>query len=145
MASNPFQFQPGMPLPDFIRYFGIEARCADSLARTRWPDGIARPGCSATAHCVVNRNTKALFQCNACRHQTSITAGTPVASTKLPLTTWFLAIYLNSARYLGAFAYRFNHRFNLADLVIRLLAYAARAPASPQRVSRKADPHCKSR
>jgi hypothetical protein len=30
------------------------------------------------------------------RHQTSVTAGTLFACTKLPLTTWFLAIYLLS-------------------------------------------------
>ena len=37
-----------------------------------------------------------LFQCNGCRRQTSVTAGTLFAGTKLPLTTWFLAIYLIS-------------------------------------------------
>lgn len=35
-----------------------------------------------------------LFQCNRCRAQISITARTIFASTKLSLTTWFLAIYL---------------------------------------------------
>ena len=47
-----------------------------------------------------------------------------------------------AARYLGAFAYRFNHRFNLADLVLRLLVESARAPAAPQRVIRKGEYHC---
>jgi hypothetical protein len=37
-----------------------------------------------------------LFQCGACRHQTSLTAGTLMEHTKLPLTTWFLAIHLIS-------------------------------------------------
>jgi hypothetical protein len=37
-----------------------------------------------------------MFQCRTCRHQTSLTAGTLFQSTKLPLTTWFLAIYLVS-------------------------------------------------
>jgi len=36
------------------------------------------------------------FQCQACRHQTSLIAGTLFQSTKLPLTVWFLAIYLIS-------------------------------------------------
>ena len=35
-------------------------------------------------------------QCNGCRHQASLTAGSLFASTKLPLKTWFLAIYLLS-------------------------------------------------
>jgi hypothetical protein len=37
-----------------------------------------------------------VFQCNACRHQTSLIAGTVFQGTKLPLTVWFLAIYLIS-------------------------------------------------
>ena len=37
-----------------------------------------------------------LFQCHTCRRQTSLTAGTLIGSTKLPLTKWFLAIYLVS-------------------------------------------------
>jgi hypothetical protein len=32
-------------------------------------------------------------QCNACKHQTGFTAGPIFHSTKLPLTTWFRAIY----------------------------------------------------
>ena len=37
-----------------------------------------------------------MFQCQACRHQTSLIAGTLFQSTKLPLTVWFLAIYFIS-------------------------------------------------
>jgi len=37
--------------------------------------------------------TRDLFQCTACRRQTSPIAGTIFASTKLPLRTWFRAIY----------------------------------------------------
>jgi hypothetical protein len=37
-----------------------------------------------------------MFQCQACRHQTSLIAGTLFQSTKLPLTLWFLAIYFIS-------------------------------------------------
>jgi len=36
----------------------------------------------------------AISQCNRCHHQQSLTCGTIFSSTKLPLTTWFLAIYL---------------------------------------------------
>jgi len=37
--------------------------------------------------------TRDLFQCTACRRQTSSIAGTIFASTKLPLRTWFRAIH----------------------------------------------------
>ena len=37
--------------------------------------------------------TRDLFQCTACRRQTSPVAGTLFASTKLPLRTWFRAMH----------------------------------------------------
>lgn len=37
-----------------------------------------------------------MWQCSACRHQCSLRAGTVFNNTKLPLTTWFLALYLLS-------------------------------------------------
>jgi transposase-like protein len=37
--------------------------------------------------------TRRLFQCRACRLQTSLTAGTIFASTHLPLRLWFRAMY----------------------------------------------------
>ena len=44
-----------------------------------------------TEHCVVT--TRDLYQCSACRRQTSPIAGTIFASTHLPLRLWFRAIY----------------------------------------------------
>ena len=41
-------------------------------------------------------------------------------------------------RYLGAFAYRFNRRFDLADLVVRLVVGVSRGKAAPGRVIRHA-------
>ena len=42
---------------------------------------------------VLPREVRDLFQCTACRRQTSPIAGTVFASTKLPLCLWFRALY----------------------------------------------------
>jgi hypothetical protein len=39
-------------------------------------------------------NTRNLYQCSTCHHQTSLISGTLFEQTKLSLTVWFLAIYL---------------------------------------------------
>lgn len=96
MAYNPIQFQQGMSLPEFLQCFGTEAACAEALRRSRWPDGFVCPGCGGRAHCRVVGHGRSLYQCHACRRQTSLTAGTLLDNTKLPLTRWFLAIYLIS-------------------------------------------------
>jgi transposase-like protein len=34
------------------------------------------------------------FQCKRCGHQTTVTAGTVLENSQIPLRKWFLAIYL---------------------------------------------------
>ena len=85
-----------MSLPAFLRCFGTETACSAAVERARWPEGFHCPRCNGGGHCVIGGLTRRRFQCNACHHQVSTTAGTLFASTKLPLTTWFLAIYLIS-------------------------------------------------
>ena len=96
MAYNPIQFQQGMSLPEFLHCFGTEAACAEAVRRARWPDGFVCPRCQGGAHCIVTSGSRGLFQCHACHRQTSLTAGSLFGNTKLPLTRWFLAIYLIS-------------------------------------------------
>lgn len=96
MAMNQIQFQPGLSMPEFFKLYGTELRCEVALERARWPDGFCCPCCGHAAHCVLRGGTHKVFQCNACRHQTSLIAGTVFQGTKLALTVWFLAIYLIS-------------------------------------------------
>ena len=95
MAMNRIQFQPGMSMFEFFQQFGTEAQCEAALEHARWPQGFRCPRCGGAAHCVL-RVGRRTFQCNACRHQASLIAGTLFEGTKLALTVWFLAIYLVS-------------------------------------------------
>jgi transposase-like protein len=92
MARNRILFQKGLSEAGFATLYGTEDRCRAALVLWRWPDGFVCPACGATDHCTVG--PRQLYQCNACRRQTSLTAGTVFASTKVPLTTWFRAMYL---------------------------------------------------
>ena len=96
MAMNRIQFQRGLSMPEFFRLFGTETQCEAALEATRWPEGFRCPHCGGAAHCVVQSRGRKLYQCNACRHQSSLIAGTVFQGTKLALTVWFLAIYLIS-------------------------------------------------
>lgn len=91
MPRNQVQFQQGMSLREFLACYGTEAQCEQALRAWRWPAGFVCPGCGCTGHCVLGRG---VFQCHRCRRQISLTSGTLLAGTKLPLTTWLLAIYL---------------------------------------------------
>ena len=92
MAKNQVQFQRGMSLGDFMAGYGTQEQCEQALFKWRWPRGFVCPECGGMTYCALK--SRRLFQCNGCRRQTSVTAGTVLAGSKLPLTTWFLAMYL---------------------------------------------------
>lgn len=96
MAMNRIQFQPGLSMPEFLKDYGTEAQCEQALEAVRWPTGFRCPRCAGEAHYVLRDGVRKVFQCHACRHQASLIAGTVFQGTKLPLTTWLLAIYLLS-------------------------------------------------
>jgi transposase-like protein len=93
MARNKVQFQKGLSETEFSKAYGSEEQCHVALVKWRWPNGFECPDCDGKAHCVVTRGTRKLFQCNACRKQTSVRAGTIFAASKLPLRLWFAAMY----------------------------------------------------
>src|SRR3954463_10075835 len=71
--------------------FGTEAACREALFAMRWREGLTCPACGHRGFCALK--TRKVFQCNRCKKQLSLTAGTVFQDTKLPLVTWFAAVY----------------------------------------------------
>lgn len=92
MARNLVQFQKGLSLRSFVAQYGSEEQCHAKLVSLRWPKGFECPRCGGQKHGTIG--PRKLFQCAACRYQVSVKAGTIFEASKLPLTKWFLAIYL---------------------------------------------------
>src|SRR5215213_7035569 len=81
----------GLSEAGFRERFGTEEACRAALFEMRWREGLTCPGCGGRSFCELT--TRKLFQCNRCKRQLRLTAGTVFQDTKLPLTTWFAAIY----------------------------------------------------
>ena len=92
MCQNKVQFQKGISLPDFIKQYGTESRCVKALEQLKWPNGFQCERCGNHKYNFIK--SRAYYQCADCKHQTSLIRGTLFHSTKLPLTKWFLSIYL---------------------------------------------------
>ena len=54
-----------------------------------------------------------MFQRHRCHHEASLTARTLFAYTKLPLSTWFLAMYLLTQTKNGLSAMAFAHQLGV--------------------------------
>jgi transposase-like protein len=91
MSKNWVQRQKGLSLHNFLESYGKEKNCRAKLFKARWPDGFTCPRCSCTLYYFIT--SRDLLQCTNCKYQSSLISGTIFESSKLPLTTWFLAIY----------------------------------------------------
>lgn len=94
MGINKVQFQKGLSMREFMERYGTEAKCHAAVVALRWPNGFVCPDCGETRHCTFERKGLTYWQCSACREQTTLMCGTIFEATKLPLTTWFLAMHL---------------------------------------------------
>ena len=81
----------GLSEVEFRERFGTEEACRQALFDVRWREGLTRPGCGGSSFCRLK--SRRLFQCNRCKKQVRLTAGTVFQDTKLPLTAWFAAVY----------------------------------------------------
>ena len=78
------------PLGTFMKQYSTEKQCREYLANLRWTSGYVCPRCSCR-HAYQLANGR--YQCAKCRYQVSVTAGTVLHKTHMPLTQWFLAFY----------------------------------------------------
>ena len=128
--------QPDSPprsLLEFQRDFPDDAACVRYLASRRWPDGFICPACGATRAYEVEK--RHLWQCAACRQQTSLTAGTVLHGTRLPLITWFWAMYLAATLNTGISARQLRKQLGLRryETAWMLLQKIRRAMVNPER------------
>ena len=83
----------GYPLGTFMKEFGTEKKCREYLVNLRWPDEFVCPKCGCRHACPLSNGR---YRCAECRRQTSVTAGTVLHRTHMPLTQWSLAFYFAS-------------------------------------------------
>ena len=79
----------GLTDAEFERQYGSEEQCLAALLEARRQAGMACPACGNQRVYVSGRR----IGCTLCNRRWSVTAGTVMASTKLPLTTWFRAMH----------------------------------------------------
>ncbi|MGH7757044.1 MAG: IS1595 family transposase [Thermoplasmata archaeon] len=81
---------------DFHARFATEEACVEYFTKLRWPDGFTCPKCGGKEHWWLKK--RELYDCKACRHQTSLTAGTSLEGTRKPLRHWLYAMFLMTSQ-----------------------------------------------
>lgn len=81
-----------MNLISFTKQFPNEESCRQHLKEQREKQGIVCSKCGCVHHYwKKNRNE---WQCKKCGHRTTLTSGTVMHGTKLPIMYWYIAMHL---------------------------------------------------
>ena len=101
-------------LTEFQRQFPDDNACAAWLVAARWPSGFRCPACGG-AKAWPHGGKAFAFECAACGKQTSVTAGTILHGSKLPLIVWFWAVYLMATHSNGISALQLQKQLGLGS------------------------------
>ncbi len=127
--------RPDFPrtIVEFQRRFPDEAACRAYLFASRWPDGFRCPACGSERATPLPK--RLLWQCPACRHQVSVTAGTALHKTRTPIHLWFWAAYLTSTATPGVSALQLQRQLGLKryETAWMMLHKLRRAMVAPER------------
>lgn len=110
--------------------------------KQRWPHGPNCPHCgNADPDAITGLKGKAhrpgVYQCNACREQFTVTVGTVMERSKIPLNKWLMAMHLLGASKKGMSAKQLERMLGVTYQSAWFLAHRIReamkddAPASP--------------
>ena len=119
-------------LPEFQHLFTDEEACRSYLFKVRWPDGFVCPRCGSTAAYEIT--DRPLIECRN-GHQTSVTAGTVMHRSKMPICTWFQAAYLVTTLTPGISALQFQRQLGIKryETAFNLLHKLRSALVAPER------------
>jgi len=81
-----------MNLLTLARTFDSDNKCRELLEQLQWPDGVRCTRCGSEKISRIEKRHQ--FDCDSCRYQFSVTAGTIFHDSHLPLWKWFAAVYL---------------------------------------------------
>jgi len=99
-------------LINLIERYGDEKKCQDYLQGLKWPDGVKCPRCGSEKVSQIKKRDQ--YDCDKCRYQFSVTAGTIFHDSHLPLWKWFLAIYLMTESKKGISANQLKRSLNIS-------------------------------
>ncbi len=81
-----------MNIMKLMENYHSDDACRQALAELRWQNGVVCPRCGSLN--IRNSYTRSQYDCGSCGYQFSVTSGTIFHDSHLPLTKWFMAVYL---------------------------------------------------
>ena len=100
--------------------FNDEAEARRHFEAIRWPEGPYCPHCGnadpeAITKLTSKKHRSGLYQCRACREQFTVTVGSVMESSHVPLNKWALGFYLMASSKKGISAHQLMRQLGLGS------------------------------
>lgn len=125
MATKVKNEKQEVDLLAIMNRFGDEEKCRTYLEQLRWPDGIKCLQCGSDK--ISRIYARGTFVCDSCDYQGSVKVGTIFHNSHLPLTKWFLAVYLMCEAKKGVSANQLKRTLGVAYKTAWYLCHRIRA------------------
>ena len=115
-------------LQEAMQYFSNEDKCKDLLAKMRWNDGKpVCPKCKASGAYAYGNCLWYKCRNQQCKNRFSVTVGTFCEGTKLPLSKWFIAMWLVGNRKKGTSSLQIARDLSIGRKAAWFLLHRVRA------------------
>jgi transposase-like protein len=106
-------------------------KAREYLEAQRWPNGPNCPHCGNAAQAKIKSlhgksHRPGVYQCNECREQFTVTVGTVMERSKIPLNKWLLAMHLMGSSKKGMSAHQLHRMLGVTYQSAWFLAHRIR-------------------
>lgn len=116
---------PELNIMQLMERFGSEDKCHAYLEQLRWPEGVKCPRCQSDKISRIHERRQ--FMCDGCTYQFSVRVGTIFHDSHLPLSKWFVAVYLMGESRKGVSANQLKRTLGVAYKTAWYLCHRIRA------------------
>ena len=119
-------YRKGISLIEIVKKFDTEEKAEAWFIEQRWPDGPVCPDCGSND--VAPRPTRKPqpFRCRTCRKDFSVTTGTLLHRTHLPLSKWAIAYYLFATNLKGVSSMKLHRDLDITQRTAWYMAHRIR-------------------
>jgi len=120
--------KPAIDLVALLNAYDTDRECRTYLEELRWPNGLSCPRCRGKSISRIKERKQ--FDCDTCRYQFSVTAGTVFHDSHLGLPKWFVAVFLLSESKKGMSANQLKRLLKVSYKTAWYLCHRIRAAMS---------------
>ena len=116
----------GLSLDQLYAKFSTESVARAWFEQVRWPNGRACPRCGNMETTEAKNGGTMPYHCSPCRRYFSVKTGTVMQSSKLPIRTWIIVMYLMSTSLKGVASMKLHRDLGITQKTAWMMAQKIR-------------------